>query len=66
MSTSKINLFVNHHPWTSLGGICYSDFNSFIYGFDKLSFIKSHRYQKVYENDYFILFVPPVPARNEI
>ena len=36
------------------------------YGFDILSFIKRHRYRKVYENDYFMLFVPPVPVRNEI
>lgn len=36
------------------------------YGFDILSFIKGHQYRKVYENDYFILFVPPVTTRNEI
>ena len=36
------------------------------YGFDILSFIKGHRYQKVYENDYFILFIPPVSARDKI
>lgn len=36
------------------------------YGFDILSFIKCHRYCKIFENDYFILFVPPVPVRNEI
>lgn len=30
------------------------------YGFDIKSFISEHNYRKVYENDYFILFVPPV------
>ena len=30
------------------------------YGFDILFYITDHRYQKVYENDYFILFIPPV------
>ena len=30
------------------------------YGFDIKSFISEHNYRKVYENDHFILFVPPV------
>lgn len=30
------------------------------YGFDIQSFIAKHRYRKVYENDYFILFLPPI------
>ena len=30
------------------------------YGFDIKSFIKENQYQKVYENDYYILFVPPL------
>ena len=31
------------------------------YGFDIRSFISKHRYRKVFENSYFILFVPPFP-----
>lgn len=30
------------------------------YGFDIKTFISEHNYRKVYENDYFILFVPPI------
>lgn len=30
------------------------------YGFDIKTFISEHKYRKVYENDYFILFVPSI------
>ena len=30
------------------------------YGFDIKSFITKHRYWRAYENDYFILFIPPI------
>lgn len=35
------------------------------YGFDIESFITKHRYRRAYENDYFILFIPPIPCQYE-
>lgn len=35
------------------------------YGFDIKSFITKHRYRRAYENDYFILFIPPIPSQYE-
>ena len=47
---------------TSFAGDCWGEMYKLDakYGFDILSFIKGHRYRKIFENDYFILFVPPI------
>ena len=51
-------ILFNKTPFPSEGWTRVYDIDD-KYGFDIKSFIRDNKYRKVYENDYYILLVPP-------